>query len=78
MSSSEINILPRCDSNILNMALINELFPEPVRPTIPIFSLGYIVKLISRKTISDNPRYVAEYFWNSIWGFVIMNFLFFK
>ena len=40
MSSPDISILPLWDSNILNNALISELFPEPVLPTIPIFSFG--------------------------------------
>ena len=78
MSSPDIRILPLCDSNILNNALISELFPEPVLPTIPIFSLGYIIRLISFKTISERPLYVAEYFWNSICGVEIENLLFFR
>ena len=40
ISIPEIKILPFNGSKILKSPFTKELFPEPVLPTIPIFSLG--------------------------------------
>lgn len=44
ISTVSIVIVPDVSSIILNKAVIIELFPAPVRPTIPIFSQGLLSK----------------------------------
>lgn len=44
----------------LNRALINEVLPAPVLPTIPIFVLLLILKLISRNYVYYYITYIYE------------------
>ena len=66
MSTLSIKILPVLYSKILNKARAKLLFPAPVRPTIPIFSPGFIVISTLFKTLSSVFLYLTEYCSNTI------------
>lgn len=51
---------PYYGSHIRNIACINDDFPAPVRPIIPIFYLFYILKFIFLRTIGNYLRYLIE------------------
>ncbi len=60
ISTLSIKIAPWLDSRIRNRPSVRELFPVPVRPTIPIFSPGSITQERSLSTKSRSSRYLTE------------------
>ena len=64
MLMSSIKIVP-FGSESLNKAVINDDFPAPVRPTIPILSLAAVLKLIFFKIILESSSYLNETLRNS-------------
>lgn len=57
-----IDILPLCISTILNKTKNRLDFPEPVLPTIPIFSPGRVWKDTSFKASGNPSRYLMNTF----------------
>ena len=64
MLMSSIRIVP-VGSASLNKAVINVDLPAPVRPTIPIFSLAAVLKLICFKISFEFSSYLSETLSNS-------------
>lgn len=58
MFTPSILIHPEFNSDNRNKHTPNELFPDPVLPTIPIFSLGSTSKLIPLRTSGKLGRYL--------------------
>ena len=63
MLTLSIRIFP-VGSDSLNKAVINDDFPAPVRPTIPILSLASVLKLMFFKISLEFSSYLNETFWN--------------
>ena len=64
MLTLSIRIVP-VGSASLNKAVINEDFPAPVRPTIPILSLAAVLKEMFFSIILEFSSYLNETSWNS-------------
>ena len=60
ISISSINIFPLWGSKSLNTHKHRVLFPLPVLPTTPIFSLGLIIKLRFFNIIGVSSLYFTE------------------
>ena len=64
MLTLSIRIVPVGSAN-LNKAVINEDFPAPVLPTIPILSLAAVWKEMFFSIILELSSYLNETSWNS-------------
>jgi len=60
VSSPSMLMLPPAGSMMRNKLNVRELFPAPVRPTMPTFSLGLISRLMSFNTRSSPSLYRVE------------------
>lgn len=69
ISTPSIRILPCKSSTIRLIEMQMVLLPEPVLPTIPIFSLGLTVKESLLRTISVLSLYLRSTPWNSIFPY---------
>lgn len=60
VSTPSMLMLPPAASIMRNKLNVRELFPAPVRPTMPTFSLGLISRLMSFNTKSSSFLYRVE------------------